>query len=105
MKEEEEEERAESIVEALEGVVEATRPVACKRAKRAMKDFGREYYESLRKERGEGLGLARERGDCLASGGGDGYRVMMNANERRTIAMPNLEVPDENGLSYVTLAQ
>eukprot|EP00586_Coscinodiscus_wailesii_P001490 CAMPEP_0172483646 /NCGR_PEP_ID=MMETSP1066-20121228/10696_1 /TAXON_ID=671091 /ORGANISM="Coscinodiscus wailesii, Strain CCMP2513" /LENGTH=125 /DNA_ID=CAMNT_0013247621 /DNA_START=85 /DNA_END=462 /DNA_ORIENTATION=- len=88
MKEEEEEERLENIAEVLEPVVgvDAVRPIMSEKTVEVRKKFVREHYRNI-------------------SQVNPSQNHVMHEQEQQQIRRPNLDIPVNDGQSYVTLAQ
>ena len=98
MKEQEEEEQAEAIVETMEEVLglNGNHPIDRQDVVQARKDFVLEYHRSL----------TQENGKVQTAGIGSNYNStgpQMEQHEHQQLNRPNLSIPVDN--SHVTLAQ
>lgn len=110
MKEEEEEERVETIAEVLEEAAgtDSARPVAAADAVEARKEIVKEHYRSLAVD-GAAQSSAGARADHRSvqrmSDVSPAASSIMEEHSRQQLERPNLDIPIQGGDSYVTLAQ
>eukprot|EP00565_Helicotheca_tamesis_P008441 CAMPEP_0185724476 /NCGR_PEP_ID=MMETSP1171-20130828/947_1 /TAXON_ID=374046 /ORGANISM="Helicotheca tamensis, Strain CCMP826" /LENGTH=151 /DNA_ID=CAMNT_0028392335 /DNA_START=116 /DNA_END=571 /DNA_ORIENTATION=- len=112
LQEEEQEETIQIMAEVLEESAseENARPVASEENARARAEYVKEYYRTLVSNTKTNAGAGRVMSTGASSGSSGSSRSSevtpaMQERERQQLYDPNLDIPTEDGQSYVTLAQ